>query len=433
MNDSSTESCAVPDPRKAGTPTPAPSLQDPNRFYRWAVVGMLWSVSFFNYADRSALSAVMPLVKAQLQLNDAQLGFLSSSFLWVYAGAAVFVGYIGDRFPRKNVILGGLVFWSLMTFITPFAFTFALFAICRALTGLGEAAYYPAGTALIGDYHSAATRSRALSLHQTAVFVGGGIGTVIAAFIAEHYRWQYAYFLYGALGWLLAIILLFTMRREPNKQVGAKVGSDVSASFSLRALLVNRSLRILSLLFFTANFVVWALNIWIPTYLNRELHLSLTEAGFYGGTILNAASLAGVLLGGVIADRLIKQTRLGRFYILGGSLLSSGLFVFLIGWAHALPLLALCLAFAGFLKGIFDANIYAAVHDVVVPRARSTAVGLLTTIGFAGGGLSPLIIGLSTAHFGLGTALSLTAFLYLLGGALVLLARNVFSGDLVAA
>ncbi len=117
--------------------------------YKWAIVLMLWVVSFFNYADRSAVTAIFPVLRTDLHFTDAELGLLGSSFLWVYAVSAPIVGFLGDRFSRKGVILGGLFFWSLVTFITPFAGTIGLFIFFRALTGLGEAAYYPAGTSLI--------------------------------------------------------------------------------------------------------------------------------------------------------------------------------------------------------------------------------------------------------------------------------------------
>src|SRR5262245_48062780 len=121
--------------------------------YKWAIVAMLWIVSFFNYADRSAVTAIFPVLRTTYHFTDAQLGLLGSSFLWVYACSAPIVGFLGDRFSRKGVIIGGLIFWSVLTFLTPFAGTIGIFVLFRALTGLGEASYYPAGTSLISDYH----------------------------------------------------------------------------------------------------------------------------------------------------------------------------------------------------------------------------------------------------------------------------------------
>ena len=127
----------------------ASGLQRGHQRYAWALVAMLWVISFLNYADRSVLSAVMPQIRTDFQLSPPQLALLSSSFLWVYAIAASFAGYLGDRFSRKRVILMGLVAWSLMTFLTPLAGSFVIFVMLRALTGLGEASYYPSGTALM--------------------------------------------------------------------------------------------------------------------------------------------------------------------------------------------------------------------------------------------------------------------------------------------
>src|SRR6266567_6009021 len=187
----------------------APSTFGAN--YKWTIVLLLWIVSFFNYADRSAVTAIFPILRADYHFTDAELGLLGSSFLWVYACSAPIVGFLGDRFSRKAIIIGGLVFWSMITFVTPFGGTIGAFIFFRALTGLGEASYYPAGTSMISDYHGQQTRSRALSLHQTAVFVGGIVGTTLAGYLAEKFHWQYAFFTYGGAGIILAVILLLYM------------------------------------------------------------------------------------------------------------------------------------------------------------------------------------------------------------------------------
>src|SRR5579875_527014 len=140
--------------------TSVASLIAQTSYYKWIIVVLLWIVSFFNYADRSAITAIFPILKADYHFTDAELGLLGSSFLWVYACSAPFVGFLGDRFKRKTIIVSGLVVWSLITFMTPFAGTVAAFILLRGSTGLGEASYYPSGTSMISDYHGQKTRSR---------------------------------------------------------------------------------------------------------------------------------------------------------------------------------------------------------------------------------------------------------------------------------
>jgi MFS family permease len=396
--------------------------------YKWAIVAMLWVVSFFNYADRSAITAVMPKLKVEYGFTAAELGLLGTAFLWVYACSAPLAGFLGDRFKRKTIILGGLIFWSIITFVTPLAGSLGMFIFFRAMTGLGEASYYPAGTAMISDYHDRRTRTRALSLHQTAVFAGGIIGTTFAGYLADQYHWKYAFFLYGALGIVIAFVL-WKMMKEPEK--GMADQAEKVEKVPLSTVYKTPSAILLSIVFFGANFVTWALNTWMPTYLHDKYHMSLTMAAFAGTSALQLSSLSGVLIGGVIADLLVKRTILARFYILAAGLILAAPFVFISGQTMSVNVLIFSMIGAGFFKGIFDSSIYAAMHDVMTPAARSTAVGTMTAIGFAGGGLAPFIIGVYAPQLGLGMAMALTSILYVAVGGLLLIFRNVIKKDIL--
>ncbi|MFC0410727.1 MFS transporter [Roseomonas elaeocarpi] len=390
--------------------------------YKWSLVLMLWLVSFLNYADRNAITAVMPQLRQDFALDNVQLGLLSSAFLWVYAIAASFAGYLGDRFSRRLVILGGLVVWSLVTFVTPLAGGFGAFIVLRALTGLGEASYYPSGTALISDYHGPDTRSRALAIHQTAVFAGGGLGTLGAAWLAERYDWHAAYYTYGALGFVLAAVLWFTMRESPR---AAQREAAAQGGASYRIVLTQPAALMLYGVFFCATFVSTGVTVWAPTFFRDVLQFSLTQASFYGALTINLAGFVAVLCSGAVADWAIRRTRMARFYVLAGGLFLAAICLAPFGFlATALPL-AICLLLAGFFKGIFDGSIYAAMHDIVPPEARATAVGLMTTLGFIGAGIAPVAIGWLSESIGLGLALSLTAALYVVAVLLLLVSRGL--------
>src|SRR5436305_4902083 len=140
--------------------------------YAWAVVAMLWCISFFNYADRQAIFSVFPLLKEEMKLTKVELGLLGSSFAWVYGLAAPFAGIIVDRVRRKSAILGGLQIWSVICLATALSRQYSHLLFFRAAEGLGETFYYSAATSMLSDYHGPRTRSRALGLHQTSVYVG---------------------------------------------------------------------------------------------------------------------------------------------------------------------------------------------------------------------------------------------------------------------
>lgn len=395
--------------------------------YKWAVVLMLWIVSFFNYADRSAITAVMPMLRDHYGFSSADLGLLSTAFLWVYSLAAPLGGFLGDRFPRKWIILGGLIFWSSVTAATPLAGTLLIFVILRALTGLGEALYYPAGTAMISDYHSYDTRTRALSIHQTAVSAGGFLGTTFAGYLAEKYNWKYAFYLYGLAGVILAFILMKFMKHPTKTQV---LHTRQAQKMPILGVFKTKSCLLISLVYSGANFVATALWVWMPTYLHDQYGMSLTQAAAIGTSALMLSGLVAVLFGGFLADFLVKRTRLARFYMMASGLILAAPFVNLCGRTHTVSILIFGMIGAGFLKGIFDSCIYAAMHDVMPAEERSTAVGMMNFIGFIGAGLAPYVIGVYAPKVGLGEAMGLTSMLYVIGGSVLLIFRGVIKLDI---
>src|SRR3954454_19293708 len=183
--------------------------------YKWTVVGLLWFVCLFNYADRQAIFSVFPLLKAELNLTDVQLGYVASSFMWVYAASAPFAGMVGDRFRRKHVILAGLIFWSLITVATALSTKYWHLVAFRALEGLGEAFYFPASMSLISAWHTRETRSRAMSWHQSSVYAGTIIGGAMAGYLAQHYGWRLGFYVFGSLGVVLGLVLMFLLK-EPD-------------------------------------------------------------------------------------------------------------------------------------------------------------------------------------------------------------------------
>ena len=180
--------------------------------YKWFVVAMLWLVCFFNYADRQAIFSVFEPIKSEMQLSDAQLGVIGASFMWVYAAAVPLAGLVGDRFRRKTLILGGLVFWSLITVATAFSKNYSQLVLCRALEGFGEAFYFPASMSLLSDYHGPDTRSRAMGVHQSSVYAGTIAGGAVAGVMADHFGWRSSFDLFGWFGVALGLVLLFSQR-----------------------------------------------------------------------------------------------------------------------------------------------------------------------------------------------------------------------------
>jgi MFS family permease len=388
--------------------------------YRWWLVGMLWLVCLFNYADRQAIFSVFPLLQEEMHLDDVQLGVVGSAFMWVYAAALPLAGLVGDRWSRKYLILGGLTFWSLITLLTALSRKYEHLVLFRALEGLGEAFYMPASLSLLSAYHCPATRSRAMGLHQSSVYAGTVLGGTVAGLCADRYGWRSGFTLFGGAGVLLAGVLLFFLR-EPLRP---KVIADPAAGDSLfrAAADVFRIPMVLLLMavFVGANFVAMIFLTWLPSYLNRRFGMSLTLSGLNATLWLQAASVVGVLIGGWQADRWAGRRRGGRMLVQAVGLFGGAPLIFLTGWTMDVPVMVVALAGFGLFKGFYDANIWAALYDFVPPQRRATAQGFMNAIGWLGGGTAAVLIALAAERFGMSTALSATSLIYVLFGTLLL-------------
>jgi MFS family permease len=396
--------------------------------YKWLVVAILWFVCFFNYADRQAIFAVFPLIKQQLQLSDVQLGIVGAAFMWMYALFGPVAGWLCDRFPRKTLVLGGLVVWSLVTALTAVCHTYGELVLCRALSGLGEAVYLPASMSLIADYHGAGTRSRAMSVHQSSVYVGSIAGGSIAGLVGQFYGWRSSFVLFGGSGLLFGLVVA-RLLKEPLRGISeAQDATAPAATGSLlrevKTLMTTRIVLLLIAAFVGANFVAVVFLSWIPSFLYRKFHMSLSMAGLNGTIYLQLSSVVGVLCGGWLADLLVRRTAAGRMLTQAVGLFLGIPFLFLTGWAASVPAVILGMVGFGYCKGIYDANIFASLYDVVAVRQRGIAAGMLNSLGWLGAGFAPIMIALAANRYGMGASISGTAIVYLASGLLMLLASR---------
>ena len=377
--------------------------------YPWVLIGLLWVVAFLNAADRNILIAVLPELKTEFGLTNGQLALLGSVFFWVYAVGAFVAGRIGDSVRRTRVIIVGLIFWSIATGMSALATGFALLLAMRGLVAVGESAYYPTATALIGDWHKPSMRSRALSIHQTAVFAGAGLGAVATGYIAQMLSWHAPFLIFGVIGLLHAVVLWRFLRDAPIKHTAVEAGKPAEP--------IGIVLRIppavmLCVIFALATGASTGLTFWAPFYVNKELGLNLADSAWVGAATINIAGFLSVPLGGLLADTLANKTPIGRFHTLAIGLGLAGILLLpLLGVRTALGI-GMVLVATSIAKGLFDGCIYAAMHDVVPPHARATAVGMMTMIGFFGAGSTPLIVAGIGDAFGMRAGIVAMAGLY---------------------
>jgi MFS family permease len=399
--------------------------------YRWYVVAMLWCISFFNYADRQAISSVFPLLEKEMGLSMVQLGLLGSAFAWVYGLSGFFAGFVVDRVSRKKAILGGLYAWSIICMSTALTRGFnALFAL-RAAEGLGETIYYPAAVSLVSDYHGKKTRSRALGIHQTSVYGGTIAGGFFAGLIGEHYGWRWSFIVFGGLGVLLGFVLTRFLREPKRGQADLTGNESTSASLSLGQFfnLLGNTPTMLCLMgaFICSNFVAVVLLTWMPKFLYDQFHMGLAVAGLTATIFVQLASVLGSIVGGWLADYFRTKTPRGRILVQATGVLCGAPFVAWCGMTRSVTSLVIALTLWGFCKGMYDANIFASMFDVVRPEARGTAAGFLNSVGWLGGGGSaPVVIGFIAKDNGLSAGITLASTVYLMACVLLLIAAVFF-------
>ena len=375
--------------------------------YPWTLIALLWVVAFLNAADRNILVAVLPQLKAEFALTDTQLALLGSLFFWVYAVGAFLAGRLGDSVRRTRVILWGLIFWSVATGASSLANGFALLLAMRGLVAVGESAYYPTATALIGDWHKPAMRSRALSIHQTAVFAGAGLGAVVTGYMADRMGWHAPFLIFGGFGVVYAVFLWGMLKDAPAAPRAAEKRAE-----PIGVVLRIPPAIMLCFVFALATGASTGVTFWAPFYVNQVLGLNLAGSALVGSATINIAGFLSVPLGGLLADTLAKRYTIGRFYTLAIGLGLAGVLLLPLLFAATAGEIAVVLVATSVAKGLFDGCIYAAMQDVVPPHARATAVGMMTMIGFFGAGATPLIVARIGETFGMQAGIVGMAALY---------------------
>jgi MFS transporter, Spinster family, sphingosine-1-phosphate transporter len=356
-------------------------------------------IAFLNYVDRYVLPSVAIPIEREFHLNDAQFGALTTAFLLVYAIAAVPFGIWGDRGVRRTVIGVGVTIWSIATLFTGLARSFAQLFATRAVLGIGEAGYFPAGTSLLADYFPAPTRARAMSIWSAGTYVGIAVGFAGGGLIASRFGWRLAFYLTAIPGVILAL-LAFRLR-EPARGSAEASGrraepisrvtvAHFGALWSVRTL--RATIAAETILFF----VLAGAAAWLPTYLSRSFNLGVGASGTLAGGILVLGVWTGCRAGGGIADRgVARRGARGNLEVGIVGFLAGAVFVLI-----ALTVSSLALFCAALLLGVFALSLYngpytAIKQGVVIPTLRASAITLALLIEhLMGDSYSPFAVGL---------------------------------------
>lgn len=373
--------------------------------YAWLLVALLWLVALLNYLDRQIIFSVLPLVKADLKMSDFELGLLGAVFIWIYGILSPVAGYLGDRFGRVRIILISLLVWSVVTWLTGHARSAGELLLARALMGISEACYLPAALALIADFHTGRTRSLATGLHFSGIYAGIVIGGFGGGWMGQNYGWRAAFTILGVAGIVYTLFLKMALREGPAKAAAVRPAFLTS----LKELVRLKGFIVLTLTFSTTSIANWIVYGWLPLYLYERFGMSLTNAGFTATFYIQAGSVAGILLGGKVADAWAGRSSSGRLYTQALGLSAAAPFLFLAGSSSALAFVIAGLVVFGIGRGMFDSNAMPVLCQIARPDLRATGYGIFNCVGCLVGGTMAALAGALKAALGLTAAFQLAA------------------------
>ena len=382
-----------------------------NSNYKWVLVGLLWVVALLNYMDRQMLSTMRPAMETDIsELQSAtNFGYLMGIFLWVYGIMSPVSGIIADKLNRKWLIVISLFVWSGVTYSMGLADNYQQVYWLRAIMGISEALYIPAGLSLIADFHDDTTRSLAIGIHMTGIYIGqalGGFGATISA----AWSWHTTFHFFGIAGMMYAVVLIFFLREKKNKKQETLKSDPIENKSVIKSLILlfsNVFFWVILFYFAIPSLPGWATKNWLPTLFAGSLGIPMAEAGPVSTITIAASSFLGVIVGGILSDRWVLKNIRGRIYTSAIGLALTIPSLLLIGFGHSLFAVVTAGICFGIGWGMYDANNMPILCQFVSARYRGTAYGIMNMTGvFAGAFITDLLGKYTDAgHLGYGFAI----------------------------
>jgi MFS family permease len=394
-----------------------------------AILLVLTAINFLNYLDRYVMSAVLEPVRLELGLSDTQSGTLFTAFMVVYMVAAPVSGYFGDRWPRKWIVAGGVLLWSLATVGSGFAHDYRSLFLMRALIGVGEAGYATVAPGIIADLFDRSQRGRKLAYFYLATPVGSALGYLIGGWVGAVHGWRWAFFVAGVPGVLFALMVL--LLPEPRRGLAdgdadAAGGATLPLRATLRRLFLSAPWRINTIGTALMTFAIGGIAAWMPTFLIRAHGMGLERANTAFGAITVVTGLVGTLVGGVLGDRAYARGEGGYFRVSGLGLLVGAPFAFLVPFLPGLPAVFAAVFVAEFLLFLNTGPLNAALVGCVPAHLRASAVAVnVFFIHALGDAISPTLIGWVSEQTHIGLGIALTSIPVALAGGLLLRGARV--------
>ncbi len=386
-----------------------------SKWYKWEVLALLWVAYLLNQGDRQVFNSVLPLIRDGLGLTDSSVSLIAVFFNLFYAAMVPLGGWFGDRFSRKWVCTISILFWSVATMLTGLANSVFLLILTRSVaTGGGEAFFGPANYSLLGQYHTD-TRARAMSIHQTAYYVGVILAGWLAGYIGDHLGWKYAFYIFGGAGVIWAAVMALRLKDLPRPEVPRTEKPSIWSGF--KTVFTTPTALMVTLGFCGFIFVITGYMTWVPTFLQENFGQTGAQAGLNSMLWTYAAAFIGVLLAGTLSDKWAAKDPKKRMIIQGVGLILGAAFLPFMGTAKSLWILYLSFAGWGFFRAFFDANIYAALYDVTPEHLHASCSSAMIMTGFAVGATAPYVLAIIKESTGsLNATFPILGFIWLVCG-----------------
>ena len=368
----------------------------------WYALIVLFAINTLNFFDRQILGAVAEPIRKEFELTDASLGLLNAAFTILYAFVGIPFGILADKFGRKRILSVGVFVWSLMTAGTGLVRSFGQMFVLRLGVGVGEASCAPAATSLIGDLFPASRRAKALAIFMLGIPVGLALSFAISGSVAKQYGWRAAFFVAGIPGILCAIAVLFV--KEPKR--GASEAHDIGDRKREGSTYLN-ILKTPTMLWIILSgavhiFNAYAIAAFITPYLMRFHGLDIQQANFISTIVYGVMGGAGLLIGGVIGDAVMKRRKNGRMLVGSAAIFLSVPFVY---FALEMPkgstfAFLILMGAACALMYFYYATVYSTIQDVTEPASRGTAMAVYFLAMYVlGASIGPYVTGLLSDFF----------------------------------
>ena len=403
--------------------------------YKWFLLLFLWVAFFLHQGTRQIYNAILPQIQDSFGVTSLKMGIVGTVFTLTYGLCAPFAGIASDFLRRKWMLIAGLAVFCAGIFLSGWVSSIGLMIVFYGLlNGAGQGFYYPPACSLLGQLHED-TRATALAIHQTALYAGIVICSCVSGLFAEipaetvcgvHLDgWRMPFIIFGGIGLLWALMLVFLMR--DTKPVANPSGSD-KASFKDALLVVVRkpSAIMLALGFGMMIYVDCGFKTWMPAFLQEHFGMKAASAATNAVVWHYIGAFFGVMLGGRITDKMAKTRKTVRFEANIAGLVVGAPFILLTAQAGSPALCFAGMLLFGFFRGVYDSNLFASLFDVVAPRYRASASGLMLCFGFVIGSSSPMVLGWIRDNSGMGAAIASLSGFYLVGGLLIFIARTFF-------